>query len=93
MAIRSTLTSMIDRSEAGSITGLYIIFYYIDLVGGAFVNFVLALTFSAGLQWGGQWTGLPLFFAAGMWFGVTAIVLFVKFSEKKDIPSVSSEES
>jgi hypothetical protein len=73
---------MIKNPNKDNTRDLYFILYYMDLIGGAFVNFALAVTFSVGLRWGGIWVGLPLFCAAFMWLAVTAIVFLVKIKEE-----------
>ena len=93
MATRSELTSMVQDPNKDNIRDLYTVIYYMDLLGGAFVNYVLAHTFNVGLDWGGRWTGLPLFCAAFMWLIVTAIVFLVRIKEKNAKVSSVPEQS
>jgi hypothetical protein len=92
MATRSELTSMVQDPNKDNIRDLYTVIYYMDLLGGAFVNYVLAHTFNVGLDWGGRWTGLPLFCAAFMWLIVTAIVIFVRIKEEEKVQVSSVPE-
>jgi hypothetical protein len=75
---------MVQDPNEDNTRNLYTVIYYMDLIGGAFVNYILAHTFNTGLGWGGRWTGLPLFCAAFMWLIVTAIVFLVRIKEEGD---------
>ena len=83
---------MVQDRKKDNTRDLYTVIYYMDLIGGAFVNRVLAVTFNVGLDWGGRWTGLPLFCAAFLWLIVTAIVFLVRIKEENvQVLSVAEE--
>jgi hypothetical protein len=69
---------MTEDPTNDNITGLFTIIYYMDLAGGASINFILAVSFTEGLKRGGRWIGLPFFCAALVWSVVAFITLCVK---------------
>ena len=87
MAARTTLTSMLPKDWDGSqTTALFGIIYYMDLAGGALMQFILASAFAAGVKQGGYWIGLPLFCASLLWSVVALLCLLA------DDPLKSVEE-
>lgn len=78
MAARSEL-SLTKNINKGDISRLYIIIFYMDMVGGGLFNaWVLARSFNEGLDHGGVSLGLPLFVAEAEWCIVALIVVIIK---------------
>ncbi|KAH6693362.1 hypothetical protein BKA61DRAFT_714311 [Leptodontidium sp. MPI-SDFR-AT-0119] len=78
MAARSEL-SLTKNINKGDISRLYIIIFYMDMVGGGLFNaWVLARSFNEGLDHGGVSLGLPLFVAVAEWCIVALIVVIIK---------------
>ncbi|KAK0129467.1 hypothetical protein ONS96_000037 [Cadophora gregata f. sp. sojae] len=78
MAARSelSLTKNIQRED---ISSLYILIFYIDMIGGGFFNaWALARAFNESLDDGGFFLGLPLFVAVAEWYIVLLIVTTIK---------------
>tara|TARA_R110002060_G_scaffold37511_1_gene48634 strand:+ start:404 stop:724 length:321 start_codon:yes stop_codon:yes gene_type:complete len=78
MAARSEL-SLAKNVPNESISHLYILIFYMDMIGGGLFNaWILARTFNEGLDHGGALIGLPLFVAVAEWYIVALIVVTAK---------------
>jgi hypothetical protein len=84
---------MTEDPTNDNITGLFTIIYYMDLAGGASINFILAVSFTEGLKRGGRWIGLPFFCAALVWSVVAFITLCVKVMPLNIVQRPSSSTS
>ncbi|KAH7327524.1 hypothetical protein BKA65DRAFT_510749 [Rhexocercosporidium sp. MPI-PUGE-AT-0058] len=79
MAARSEL-SLTKNVPKEDLPRLYILIFYMDMVGGGLFNaWVLAHAFNEGLDDGGMSLGLPLFVAVAEWFIVALIAISIQF--------------
>ena len=78
MAARSEL-SLAKNVLNENISHLYILIFYMDMIGGGLFNaWILARTFNEGLDQGGASIGLPIFVAVAEWCIVALIVITAK---------------
>ncbi|PVH76935.1 hypothetical protein DL98DRAFT_639652 [Cadophora sp. DSE1049] len=78
MAARSEL-SLTKNIPKENINKLYILIFYMDMIGGGLFNsWVLARSFNEGLDHGGLSLGLPLYIAVAEWSIVALIVITAK---------------
>jgi hypothetical protein len=78
-ASRSLVTSFVERDQVGR---LYAVLAMLDMTGTVVSGPALGKMFSWGLALGGLWSGLPFFFAAGLFSLVGVVIWVIRLPEK-----------
>ncbi len=87
-ALVSLIASVAHNQHSGLI---YVCIAMMKAIGAFVAGPSLAATFNLGLKWGGNWQGLPFFYAGGLQF-VAAIIIFSVRHERKSVQEDEDDE-